>query len=122
MDSLTHGSFLWLEGGCAERSVARRYTAALSRDLFSASIVEFAWGRIGTRGQGGELVCQRRPSVAVHLSVAAPPGVCAQAHWRALPRSLVGAVGRLRRLCAAFLGSGHGRRGAAWPDRPCRAP
>lgn len=52
MDSLTHGSFLWLEGGCAERSVARRYTAALSRDLFSASIVEFAWGRIGTRGQG----------------------------------------------------------------------
>ena len=52
MDSLTHGSFIWLEAVCAERNVARRYTVALSRDLFGASIVEFAWGRIGTKGQG----------------------------------------------------------------------
>ncbi len=52
MDSLTHGSFIWHEAICAERNVARRYTVALSRDLFGASIVEFAWGRIGTKGQG----------------------------------------------------------------------
>ena len=52
MDNLTHGSFIWLEAVCAERNVARRYTVALSRDLFGASIVEFSWGRIGTKGQG----------------------------------------------------------------------
>ena len=52
MDTLAHGSFIWLEAVCAERNIARRYTVALSRDLFGASIVEFAWGRIGTRGQG----------------------------------------------------------------------
>lgn len=52
MDSLNNGSFVWLEAVCGERNIARRYTVALSRDLFGASIVEFAWGRIGTRGQG----------------------------------------------------------------------
>ena len=52
MDSLNHGSFVWLEAVCGERNIARRYTIALSRDLFGASIVEFAWGRIGSRGQG----------------------------------------------------------------------
>ena len=52
MDSLNHGSFVWLEAVCGERNIARRYTVTLSRDLFGASIVEFAWGRIGTRGQG----------------------------------------------------------------------
>jgi predicted DNA-binding WGR domain protein len=52
MDRLTHGSFIWLEAVCAERNVARRYAVALSRDLFGTSIVEFAWGRIGTKGQG----------------------------------------------------------------------
>lgn len=52
MDTLTHGSFIWLEAVCTERNVARCYTVALSRDLFGASIVEFAWGRIGTKGQG----------------------------------------------------------------------
>ncbi|MCP5391144.1 MAG: WGR domain-containing protein [Sphingomonadaceae bacterium] len=52
MYSLTHGSFIWLEAVCAKRNVARRYTVALSRDLFGTSIVEFAWGRIGTKGQG----------------------------------------------------------------------
>ena len=52
MDTLTHGSFIWLEALCAERNIARRYTVALSRDLYGASIVEFAWGRIGTKGQG----------------------------------------------------------------------
>ena len=51
MDNLTHGSFIYLEAICAERNIARRYTVALSRDLFGASIVEFAWGRIGTKGQ-----------------------------------------------------------------------
>lgn len=53
MDTLTQGSFIWLEALYAERNVARRYTVALSRDLIGASIVEFAWGRIGTRGGGG---------------------------------------------------------------------
>ena len=52
MDSLNHGSFVWLEAVCGERNIARRYTVALSQDLFGASIVEFAWGRIGTKGQG----------------------------------------------------------------------
>lgn len=52
MDSLNNGSFVWLEAVCGERNIARRYTVALSRDLFGASIVEFAWGRIGTKGQG----------------------------------------------------------------------
>jgi len=51
MDTLAHGSFIWLEAVCAERNVARRYTVALSRDLFGASTVEFGWGRIGTKGQ-----------------------------------------------------------------------
>jgi predicted DNA-binding WGR domain protein len=41
-----------LRRSARERNVARRYTVALSRDLFGASIVEFAWGRIGTKGQG----------------------------------------------------------------------
>jgi len=52
MDNLTYGSFVWLEAVCAERNIARRYTVAVSQDLFGASIVEFAWGRIGTKGQG----------------------------------------------------------------------
>lgn len=50
--NLTHGSFVWLEALCAERNIARRYTVALSQDLLGASIVKFAWGRIGTKGQG----------------------------------------------------------------------
>jgi hypothetical protein len=53
-----HGSFVWLEAVCGERNIARRYTVALSRDLFGASIVEFAWGRIEGAGEGG-LVCER---------------------------------------------------------------
>lgn len=52
MDSLNHGSFVWLEAVCGERNIAQRYTVALSQDLFGASIVQFAWGRIGTKGQG----------------------------------------------------------------------
>ncbi|PKP96586.1 MAG: molybdate metabolism regulator [Alphaproteobacteria bacterium HGW-Alphaproteobacteria-13] len=52
MDNLTNGSFIWLEAICAERNVARHYAVAMSRDLFGTSIVEFAWGRIGSRGQG----------------------------------------------------------------------
>lgn len=52
MDSMNHGSFVWLEAVCGQRNIARRYTVAISRDLFGASIVEFAWGRIGSRGQG----------------------------------------------------------------------
>ena len=51
MDKLTHGSFICLEAICAERNIARRYSVALSRDLFGVSIDEFAWGRIGTKGE-----------------------------------------------------------------------
>ena len=52
MQTLTHGSFMWFEAVCRQRNVARRHTVALGRDLYGASIVDFAWGRIGTRGQG----------------------------------------------------------------------
>ena len=43
--------FIWLEAVDRPRNIARRYSVALSRDLFGGSIVEFSWGRIGTRGQ-----------------------------------------------------------------------
>ena len=43
--------FLWLEAVDHSRNIARRYAIALSQDLFSSAIVEFSWGRIGTRGQ-----------------------------------------------------------------------
>ena len=44
--------FIWLEAVDRERNVARRYIVALSGDLFGNVVVEFSWGRIGTRGQG----------------------------------------------------------------------
>lgn len=43
--------FIWLEAIDRPRNIARRYSVALTRDLFGSSIVEFSWGRIGTRGQ-----------------------------------------------------------------------
>ena len=43
--------FIWLEAIDRPRNIARRYSVALTRDLFGRSIVEFSWGRIGTRGQ-----------------------------------------------------------------------
>ena len=43
---------MWVEALYAARNVARAYTVALRRDLIGESIVEFAWGRIGTKGQG----------------------------------------------------------------------
>ena len=42
---------IWLEAVDRPRNIARRYSVALTRDLFGSSIVEFSWGRIGTRGQ-----------------------------------------------------------------------
>jgi predicted DNA-binding WGR domain protein len=42
---------IWLEAKDFDRNVARRYTISRSQDLFGATIVEFSWGRIGTRGQ-----------------------------------------------------------------------
>jgi len=33
------------------RNIARRYVIEASRDLFGAVIVDYGWGRIGTRGQ-----------------------------------------------------------------------
>ena len=43
--------FIWLEAVDWSRNIARRYSVALTKDLFGSSIVEFSWGRIGTRGQ-----------------------------------------------------------------------
>ena len=43
--------FIWLEAVDRPRNIARRYSVALTKDLFGSSIVEFSWGRIGTRGQ-----------------------------------------------------------------------
>ena len=42
---------IWLEAVDRPRNIARRYSVALTKDLFGSSIVEFSWGRIGTRGQ-----------------------------------------------------------------------
>ena len=42
---------IWLEVVDRPRNIARRYSVALTRDLFGSSIVESSWGRIGTRGQ-----------------------------------------------------------------------
>ena len=43
--------FIWLEAIDRNRNIARRYSVALGQDLFGSAIVEFSWGRIGTRGQ-----------------------------------------------------------------------
>ncbi len=43
--------FVWLEAVDRTRNIARRYTIVVSRDLFGSAIVQFSWGRIGTRGQ-----------------------------------------------------------------------
>ena len=42
---------LHLEARDPARNVARRYWIETSEDLFGAIIVDYAWGRIGTRGQ-----------------------------------------------------------------------
>ena len=43
--------FIWLEAVDRQRNIVRRYAVALTKDLFGSVIVEFSWGRIGTRGQ-----------------------------------------------------------------------
>ena len=43
--------FIWLEAVDLGRIIARPYAIALSQDLFGSAIVQFSWGRIGTRGQ-----------------------------------------------------------------------
>ena len=53
--------FIWLEAVDRTLNVARRYSVALTKDLFGSSIVEFSWGRIGTRGQSRRVsFAQRR--------------------------------------------------------------
>ena len=42
---------IWLEAVDRPRNIARCYAIALSQDLFGSAIVQFSWGRIGTRGQ-----------------------------------------------------------------------
>ena len=49
--------FIWLEAVDRERNIARRYTIALTGDLFGSFIIEYGWGRIGTRGQTVRLSC-----------------------------------------------------------------
>ncbi|MDF1834990.1 MAG: WGR domain-containing protein [Alteraurantiacibacter sp. bin_em_oilr2.035] len=39
----------------SERNIARDYRLSVSRDLFGWYVVEQAWGRIGTEGQGKAL-------------------------------------------------------------------
>lgn len=46
---------IWLEAIDPDRNVARGYGILQSQDLFGATIVEFSWGRIGTRGQSRRL-------------------------------------------------------------------
>ncbi|MFV0645059.1 MAG: WGR domain-containing protein [Sphingomonadaceae bacterium] len=43
---------IWLEAVDPTRNIARRYMIVQNRDLFGHVIVEYRWGRIGTRGQG----------------------------------------------------------------------
>jgi predicted DNA-binding WGR domain protein len=50
--SIQHERVIHLQALAPERNVARRYSIALSGDLFGHWIVELRWGRIGTRGQG----------------------------------------------------------------------
>lgn len=45
------GRAIHLEAVDRPRNIARRYVIDASRDLFGAVIVDFGWGRIGTRGQ-----------------------------------------------------------------------
>jgi predicted DNA-binding WGR domain protein len=40
-----------LEAVSRSRNIARRYAIEASRDLFGVVIIEYGWGRIGTRGQ-----------------------------------------------------------------------
>jgi predicted DNA-binding WGR domain protein len=56
-----HDRFLWLEAIDRPRNIARRYVVALSEDLFGSAIVEFSWGRIGTRGQSRKVSFAQRP-------------------------------------------------------------
>ncbi|MBU1836410.1 MAG: WGR domain-containing protein [Alphaproteobacteria bacterium] len=46
---------IWLEAKNPNLNVARRYAISRSQDLFGVTIVEFSWGRIGTRGQQRKL-------------------------------------------------------------------
>lgn len=42
---------IWLEARNSVRNVQRFYHIVRSRDLFGHTIVQYGWGRIGTRGQ-----------------------------------------------------------------------
>lgn len=50
--SMQQDRVIHLQAFAPERNVARRYSIALSSDLFGHWIVELRWGRIGTKGQG----------------------------------------------------------------------
>lgn len=43
--------FVMLQAIAPERNVARRYAIEMSTDLFGATIVDYAWGRIGAGGR-----------------------------------------------------------------------
>lgn len=42
---------LYLEARDASRNLARRYSIAVSKDLFGVMVVDLSWGRIGCAGQ-----------------------------------------------------------------------
>lgn len=48
---ISSDSFVILEAVDPRRNVARRYAIEISIDLFGATVIDYAWGRIGTGGQ-----------------------------------------------------------------------
>lgn len=67
-DNETLGDCLiWLEARDASRNVARRYAIAVSSDLFGVGIVQYSWGRIGTRGQRRKVSFPTRPEAELFV-------------------------------------------------------
>lgn len=58
IDAKNETLHLIMEARDPRRNIARRYEITHSLDLFGVSIVEYAWGRIGTKGQSRRAVFQ----------------------------------------------------------------
>ncbi|GGC44218.1 hypothetical protein GCM10011371_34550 [Novosphingobium marinum] len=52
----------------SERNIARDYRLSFSRDLFGWYVVEQAWGRIGTEGQGKTLAFADATDALRHIA------------------------------------------------------
>lgn len=106
MSARAQDRFIWLEAVDRPRNVTRRYATATSEDLFGATIVQFAWGRIGTRGQSrtgsfadqteagrfGRQLLRRRAGAKARIGLAAAKWQCPSSD--ALPPLLMGSVGQ----------------------------